>query len=149
QPFVPRKGMSDPREHLRDMDAEGIHRAVLYPGMGLLFHGIADPALATAICRAYNDWLADHCKAGPGRLYGAAAVPLQDVAAATAELTRAVERLGMCTAFIRPNPIAGRLLHHPEMDPFWQRAADLGVPIAVHEGTTRSSPTVADDRYQE
>jgi uncharacterized protein len=148
-PFVPRKGMTDPREHLRDMDVEGIRQAVLYPGMGLLFHGIADPDLATAICRAYNDWLADHCKTDPARLYGAAAIPLQDVAAAVSELTRAVEQLGMRTAFIRPNPIDGRLLHDPTLEPFWRRAADLGVPIAIHEGTTRSSRTVADDRYGE
>jgi predicted TIM-barrel fold metal-dependent hydrolase len=82
-------------------------------------------------------------------LFGAAAVALQDVSTAVDELTRAVEKLGMRTAFIRPNPTAGRLLHDPAMEPFWQRAAELRVPIAIHEGTTRSSPTVADDRYDE
>jgi predicted TIM-barrel fold metal-dependent hydrolase len=146
-PYVPRPGLVDANAHLRDMDVEGIRQAVMYPGIGLLFAGIADPGLAAACCRAYNDWLSDHCKADAGRLFGAAAVPLQDVDAAIAELTRAVETLGMRAAFIRPNPHAGRSLHHAALDPFWRRAAQLGVPIAIHEGTTRSCPTVADDRY--
>jgi predicted TIM-barrel fold metal-dependent hydrolase len=146
-PYRPRPGLRDPVAHLADMDAEGIDQAILYPGVGLVFAAIEDPALAVACSRAYNDWLAEHCAAAPRRLHGAAALPLQDVAAAVAELTRSVERLGMKTAYIRPNPVAGRALHHPAHEPLWQRAAELGVPVAIHEGTTRTSPTVAEERY--
>src|SRR5581483_3287838 len=148
EPYVPREGLWDARAHLRDMDAEGIGRAVLYPGVGLVFAGIGDPALATACCRAYNDWLAEHCRADRTRLLGAAAVPMQDVGAAVAELTRAVEAHDFHAAFIRPNPQGGwRTLHDRALDPLWRRAADLGVAIAVHEGTTRTCPTVAEDRF--
>ncbi len=148
-PYVPRPGLRDAEAHLRDMDLEGIRQAILYPGVGLVFAAIEDPVLATACCRAYNDWLAEHCQAAPGRLFGAAALPLQDVDAAVAELTRAVESLGMKTGYIRPNPIAGRVLHDPAHDALWRRAAELGVPIAIHEGTTRTCPTVGAERVED
>jgi predicted TIM-barrel fold metal-dependent hydrolase len=146
-PYVPRPGMGDPREHVADMDREGIRQAVVYPGIGLLFQSIADGELAAALCRAYNDWLREHCSAAPGRLFGAAAIPLQDVRAAVAEIERVAGADELCALFIRPNPVGGRLLHDPELDPFWRAAADARLPVAIHEGTTRSSPTVAQDRY--
>lgn len=148
-PYVPRAGLRDAHALLADMDAEGIAQAILYPGVGLVFAAIEDPLLANACCRVYNDWLAEHCTAGPGRLFGAAAIPLQDPQSAVDELTRAVESLGLKTAYIRPNPVGGRLLHDPAYEPIWRRAAELGVPIAIHEGTTRTCPTVAEDRFGE
>lgn len=148
-PYVPRPGMGDPREHVADMDLEGIEYAVVYPGVGLLFQAIEDGELAAALCRAYNDWMREHCSAAPGRIFGAAAVPLQDPRRAVAEVERIAGVAAFRSLFVRPNPANGRLLHDRAFDPFWQAAADAGLPVAIHEGTTRSSPTVADDRYQE
>jgi len=148
-PYVPRPGMGDPLAHVADMDREGIRHAVVYPGVGLLFQAIEDGELAAALCRAYNDWLREHCAAAPGRIFGAAAVPLQDPRAAVAEVERIAGAAELRSLFVRPNPAGGRLLHDRALDPFWRAAADAGLPVAIHEGTTRSSPTVADDRYQE
>lgn len=148
-PYVPRPGMGDPREHVADMDQEGIRHAVIYPGMGLLFQAIADPELAAALCRAYNDWLREHCAAAPGRIYGAAAVPLQDVGLAVREIERIAGAPEIRALFIRPNPVNGRLLRDPQLDPFWRAASEAGLPVAIHEGTTRSNPTVAEDRYDD
>jgi len=148
-PYVPRPGMADPLAHVADMDSEGIRQAVVYPGLGLLFQSIADGELAAALCRAYNDWLREHCSAAPGRLFGAAAVPLQDPRAAVVEVERIAGTPELRALFVRPNPAGGRLLHDPALDPFWRAAADAGLPVAIHEGTTRSSPTVADDRYEQ
>ena len=77
----------DSASQLAAMDHEGIDVAVLFPSRGLFTLGDSDlePALATAISRAYNDWLADFCRGGPGRLFGAAMIPPQDVAGAVAE----------------------------------------------------------------
>lgn len=150
QPYVPRPGMGDPREHVADMDLEGIRHAVVYPGLGLLFQSIEDGALGAALCRAYNDWLQEHCATAPTRLFGAAAIPLQDPALAVAEVERVASSLPQMRAvFVRPNPAGGRLLHDPALDRFWAAAAQARIPVAIHEGTTRSSPTVADDRYDE
>ena len=77
-------GGSDPMARLRDMDAEGIDQAVLYPTIGLYFSVVDDPAAAVALAAAYNDWLAGYCAADPRRLFGAAMLPLQDPDAASA-----------------------------------------------------------------
>lgn len=126
-----RPGGSDPRARLADMDAEGIDAAVLYPTAMLSW--IEEVDLYTAACRAYNGWLRDYCAASPSRLFGVAVVPLQDPAAAIAELRRARRELGFKAAMIRPAPYIGRSkLHHPDYDPFWAAAAAEDCPIGVH-----------------
>jgi predicted TIM-barrel fold metal-dependent hydrolase len=123
----------DPRERLRVLDAEGIDAAVLYPGLGLSLPAVRDPVLAVACCRVYNDWIAEFCAAAPTRLFGAAALPLQDPAAAAAEVRRAARELDLRAAFVRPNPLPdGRLLHDPVFDPVWSALEDTGMPLAFH-----------------
>src|SRR5690606_37701390 len=60
---VHREGAVDPKLRLADMDTEGIDVAVLYGVVSLGFHGLDDRDFANAVCRAYNDWLADYCSA--------------------------------------------------------------------------------------
>jgi predicted TIM-barrel fold metal-dependent hydrolase len=141
--FVPPAGGSDPRARLADLDAEGIAAAVLYPSTGLLLGGVEDPPTAVALCRAYDDWLAEYCAADARRLFGAAAVPLQDPAAAAEEAVR----LGFRAVFVRPNPFQGRTLGDPVYDRLWATCAEAGVAVAVHEGTTLHVPTAGADRF--
>lgn len=141
-----RPGGSDPAVRLADMDAEGIDQVVLYPSIGLYAAALADPAAAAAVATAYNDWLASYCAADPRRLFGAAMVPLQDPAAAAAELERAVDTLGLVAAFVRPNPCAGRSLCDRAYDPLWETVAGLGVPVGIHEGSSVTIPTLGSDR---
>lgn len=129
-----RKGMKEPAARLEDMDLEGIDVAVLFGTLiGLSAGNIADPSLANAICRAYNDWLAEFCARNPARLKGVALVPLQDVQLAVKELERATERLGMPTAML-PTNIHGKNLDHPDLYPFYDAAQALGVPLCCHAG---------------
>src|SRR6185503_16065526 len=65
-----RKGGFDPHARIPDMDLDGIDAAFLYPSVGLFAGAIKDPALAAAVCRAYNRWLADYCSPYPDRLFG-------------------------------------------------------------------------------
>ncbi|MBI1814714.1 MAG: amidohydrolase [Deltaproteobacteria bacterium] len=138
----------DPQARLRDMDSEGIDIAVLYPSIGFYIPELNDVPLMAALCRAYNNWLADYCRAAPDRLVGVALLPLHDIDESIRELTRATEQLGFRGAFFRPNPHAGRPIHHPAYDRFWECAASLGVPIAVHEGLSDSLPTLGRDRFE-
>jgi predicted TIM-barrel fold metal-dependent hydrolase len=139
-------GGFDPQQRLRDMDSEGIDVGVLYPTVSFFFPELPDGELHAALCRAYNDWLADFCRTDPRRLVGIALLPLDDVDAAIAELERAVTRLGFRGAFFRPNPYAGRPIQSPGYEPFWQCAESLGVPITVHEGVSDTLPTGASAR---
>jgi predicted TIM-barrel fold metal-dependent hydrolase len=139
-------GGSDPKLRLSDMDTEGIDQAVLYPSVGLYVWSLADPAAATALARAYNDWLASVCATDPVRLFGAAMLPVQDLVSAVAELRRAVRELGFRAAFVRPNPCCGRSLSDPAYEPLWEAAEDLGVAVGVHEGSSVILPTLGSDR---
>ncbi len=66
------------------MDAEGLDLAVLFPRRGLFVLGLdsvdqigadgLEPEFATAIARAYNDWLKDFCDDAPDRMFGAGMV---------------------------------------------------------------------------
>jgi predicted TIM-barrel fold metal-dependent hydrolase len=141
-----RPGGYDPDARVADLDVEGIAAAVVYPTMSL-FYGPVDEIQAlrnvdfVLDCqRAYNDWVAEFCAAHPRRLFGVAAVPLQDVAKAAAEARRAV-KLGLRGVFIRPSPYVDELpLSHPVYDPFWATCQDLDVPVGLHPGVHVDTP---------
>lgn len=136
----------DPSLRLADMDSEGIDQAVLYPSIGLYFCAVPEPSAAVTLAAAYNDWLAAYCATDPRRLFGAAMLPLQDPAAAAAELRRAVGALGFVAGFVRPNPVLGRSLSDRAYDVVWDAAEELDVPIGIHEGSSVIVPTLGADR---
>jgi predicted TIM-barrel fold metal-dependent hydrolase len=142
-----RPGGFDPHKRIPDMDMDGIDAAFLYPSIGLFVGGVVDPALAGAICRAYNRWLADYCKPYPDRLFGVAMLPMQDVDTAIAEMTFARKELGMKGGFLRPNPYNNRLIHDPVYEPFWKAAEELDFSIGFHEGAAPGMPQVGVDRF--
>src|SRR5205823_1118597 len=82
-----------PAKQLADTDAEGVDLAVLYPSMGLGIGLLDDLAAAQRAARAYNDWLAQLCRAAPERLKGVALVAPRQPSAAD-ELLRCVLELG-------------------------------------------------------
>ena len=96
KPYVPRPGMGDPREHVADMDLEGHPARGGLPGARTAVPIGRVGALAAALCRAYNDWLQEHCATAPTRLFGAAAILLQDPDAAVAEVERVARRCRRC-----------------------------------------------------
>src|SRR4051794_10551428 len=68
----------DAASQIDAMDAEGLDLAVLYPSRGLFVLGLdsvesigsdgLEPEYASAIARAYNDWLAEFCSHSPARM---------------------------------------------------------------------------------
>lgn len=132
RPHPRREGMKDPRARLADMDGEGIEAAVLFGGaLAGSIPALEDAGLAAALARARNSWLAEYCAAAPERLKGVAVLPQQDIAAAVAELSRAVTELGFVGAAILPN-LRGRHLGDPYFFPLYEEARRLDVPICVH-----------------
>lgn len=140
-------GAFDVHARVADMDRAGISRSVLFPTLGLGFASLEADDVQIALCRAYNDWLAGECATHPGRLLGVAVLPQADLHASIAEATRAVETLGFRAVMMRPNPVRGRTLDHPYWEPLWTRLESLGVPLAVHEGTTGDVPQSGRDRF--
>jgi predicted TIM-barrel fold metal-dependent hydrolase len=126
-----RPGGFDPHKRIPDMDLDGIDAAFLYPSMGLFAGAVHDPALAGALCRAYNRWLADYCKPYPDRLFGVAMLPMQSVAHAIEEMKFARKELGFKAAFIRPNPYNNKMINHPDYEPFWAAAEEVDMVRAA------------------
>jgi uncharacterized protein len=141
-------GGVDPKARLADMDAEGIERSILFPTTGLFFGGVTDDRVNAALCRAYNDWLAEFCSADPARLIGVAVVPQCDPEAAAEEARRACTEHGYRGVMLRPNPIKGRNLNHPVYEPVWDTIAELDVTVAIHEGTTQNVVQAGLDRFE-
>jgi predicted TIM-barrel fold metal-dependent hydrolase len=124
----------DAKAQLDAMDLEGIDVAVTFRTIGS--HVIAidemEPALAAAICRAWNAWMAERAAEAPERIKGAAIVPLQDVALAVEEAEHAVRRLGHVALVLPNNAVCERPWYDEAYDPLWRTACDLGVPVAFH-----------------
>jgi len=115
---------------LKAMDHAGIARAVL----GLAGPGVqAERDTATAIrnARMSNDFLAREIEKQPQRYSGLAHLPMQDAAAAAAELERCMGDLKFCGAMINGHS-NGQYLDHRSLDPFWERAEALGALIYLH-----------------
>ncbi len=140
----------DQHVRIKDMDQEGIDAAVLYPGFWYpTSSSTNDAKLAAALCRAYNNWLADYCKPYPERLYGMAILPMQDITEAIREMRRVAKELNMKGVVIRPSPhpATGVNLHDPAFAPFWAEAQDLGITVALHEAAVGDRPTGGLDRF--
>ncbi len=134
----------DVPSHFAAMDLEGIDLAVLFPSRGLLVPGVTEvaPQLIMAAARAYNDWLADFCRDGQGRLFGVGMLDLRDTAGAAAEAVRCVGELGHVGLFLRPNIVENRPLFDEKYEPLWATIAELDVPVCFHEGAKVRVPQV-------
>jgi predicted TIM-barrel fold metal-dependent hydrolase len=143
---VRQEGGRDPRVRIDILDSEGIDAAVLYASAGQLFFLFERPDVAAALCRAYNDWLAEFCAHDPRRLVGVALLPQQDPELAAEELERVVGAYGFVGGTLRPNRICGRTVDDPDFDVVWATAARLDVPIAFHEAYIPGIDTVGVDR---
>lgn len=137
----------DGPSYLRAMDQGGIDAAVLYPSLGLFvpFLSFLSAAESADVCRAYNDWVAEHCATDPARLAAAALVPLIDGDMAAKEARRAAG-MGLVAVVGRPNHLYGRNLGDPAYDPLYEALVEEGLVLAVHEGLGLH-PTMGSDRF--
>jgi predicted TIM-barrel fold metal-dependent hydrolase len=125
-------GAMNPTERVQLLDREGLAATVLYPSLGLAWETeLEDPQLAAAHARAYNRWIVDFCADSHGRLVPIAHISLGDGQEAAAELARAVKS-GAKGAFVVPFTVTSKAHAHPDYDPFWATAQDLGVPVGIH-----------------
>ncbi|HKA54365.1 MAG TPA: amidohydrolase family protein [Candidatus Binatia bacterium] len=125
-------GSMDAKERVALLDREGLRAAILYPSIGLTWEcETEDFQLALAYARAYNRWIVDFCSEYKDRLIPIAHVSLADGHEAAKELERAV-KAGCKGAFVAPFTITNKAHAHPDYDPFWAKAQELGVPVGIH-----------------
>ena len=85
------KAAYEPQAMIEELEIDGVWGACLQPSQGLFWYRIPDSAMLSAICRSYNDWIADFCKPYPERLKGIAMLNVDDVDEACQELERCVQ----------------------------------------------------------
>ncbi len=134
-----RPGLTDGARRGEDQDIDGVSAEFLYPGYFAMF-SMRDTDLLIALQKNYNDWLKDFCDASTGRLFGLAALPMQDPAAAVRELERVIS-MGYKGAVIPANAPKGHSYADADYDPVWARAAEANLPLSVHVGCASHNPT--------
>ncbi|NEO42072.1 MAG: amidohydrolase [Moorea sp. SIOASIH] len=134
--------------HVQEMGQMGIDQAFLYPTYGLWLWAIdtMKPEVAGAYTRAYNNWLKDFCSYDQDRLKGVGAINPH----APEEMVKQLHQIadfGWKAVFLRPNPVKGRLLSDSAYEPFWTECEQLGIAVAIHEGTHSRLPTTGTERF--
>ncbi len=139
---------TEPVGQLRSMDSTGVDVAFLFPTLATYLVGIdtLDAPMAGAFARAYNDWLRGYCQEDPARLQGVGLMSAHDPVTMVEELER-VAGFGWKAVVVRPNPVKGRLLSHPDHEPFWAACERLSIAVAIHEGTHTRLPSTGADRF--
>lgn len=123
-------GLLDLDLQVDDMCRQGVaRRALAIPPFTLRYDLPPDEGVRWA--RAINEGIAEVMTPYGNAFVGFATVPLQDVEAAVTELDYAVGQLGMRGIEIATH-IAGVELDDRRLDPFWERAEELRLPILVH-----------------
>ena len=131
-------GIRDGAYRHEDQDEDGIEAEFLYPGFFGLF-SFENTELLVACQRNYNDWLHDYASASNGRLFGLAAIPIQDPQAAVEELHRVVKRgfKGGCIPCTAPPEVPYK---DECYEPVWAAAEEANFPLSMHVGTNAYVP---------
>jgi len=140
----------NPKLTCEDLEQAGIDIAFMYASQGFYaaFCDGMDPKLATATCRAYNNWLADFCRYDSSKLRGVIVISLIDPDGAVEELKRGVKELGMRAMVTRPNRVNGRNLGDEAHSKFWETCEDLGVTVSLHVATHAFMPETGADYFK-
>jgi len=129
-------GAFDGAERREAMDMLGFARQLVFAT-----HSVAkpfspssklEPRLRYGCARAHNRHMSDFC-AHDDRLMGVAIVPLDDPAFAIAEL-ELVLKSNLKAVWVPHRPCGDKSPGHVDLEPFWARLAEAGVPFLLHVG---------------
>src|SRR3954471_22107739 len=118
-------------ERIETMDRQGVDMQAL--SINFYWWYAADRDLARRIVSAQNEGLAAWVNKHPDRFVALASVALQFPELAAEQLEDGVKRLGLRGASIGGHT-NGEDLSLPKYDPFWAKAAELGVVVFMHPG---------------
>jgi predicted TIM-barrel fold metal-dependent hydrolase len=124
------RGGWDPEARLADQDRDGVGAEILYPTVGMLLCTHPDFDYKHACFQAYNTWIAEYCAAHPERLLGIGQTAMRSVEDGIADLER-IKALGLRGVMMPGNPALGDY-DDPIYGPFYDAAADLGLPLSFH-----------------
>ena len=128
----------EPAPRVALMDDQGIDRALMFPTLASLIEERLrdDVELTHAAIHALNQWMHETWTFNyHDRIFPVPVITLPIVERAIEELDWVVER-GARAVLIRPAPVPGyrgpRSFGLPEFDPFWRKAVEADVLVALH-----------------
>ena len=136
-----------PQERSRTLDLLGFQGQLVFSTFAGQYLASDDLDLVYGGTRAHSRAMAEFCSADE-RLMAVALVPLRDPKRALIELDAAFE-LG-CKAIHVPSDAPGGNTRgfspaHADLDPFWARVEELGLPIMLHIGGGKLLPPAYHD----
>jgi uncharacterized protein len=134
---------------LTDMDVEGVDVAILMPTrmLGMIMVDGLDPEQALAMCRVYNDYVAEFASAAPDRLKFWAWLPKQSAELAAQEAKRCMEELGAVGVAMTTHGVDDHLLLDEFFEPLWAELNRLCAPLGMHVSNSAKHDNIR-TRYQ-
>jgi predicted TIM-barrel fold metal-dependent hydrolase len=132
----------DVHERVKAMDEDGVWGSLLFPTFprfgGNRFLEATDLDLALACVRAWNDWMLDEWwPTYPDRFIPQTLIPLWDPQLAAREIARCANKGAKSVAFVEnPHPLGLPSFPSKHWDPVFAAAADTGLPLSMHIGTS-------------
>lgn len=130
--------ITDVADRLNDMDTLGVDTQVVYPTLFLICL-TEDAKLETALCAAYNRFMAKAYAESKNRIRWVLVPPLRDPDAAIEEIRYGKEH-GAAGIFFRAIEV-DMSLAEPYFSPIYAEAARLNLPICIHTGAGSSKIT--------
>jgi hypothetical protein len=130
----PHRSVHNADEMRAGLSAIGIDIGVLFPDNLLLFALLANIEYATALGRAYNQWLVDEWLTGSDGLYGALMAMPQNPAATVEEIQRHAGHEKIVALYL-PTAGVNPLWGHRKYDPIFAAAQEAGLPVVLHSVT--------------
>ena len=128
-------GVADDNSAARrtDMDTEGRDIDFIIPGTWAYGAPDLEMSLTRCLYRAYHRFMADYCSADPRRLKSMIAVNGAD----PEEGAKGIREYGKqdWVAAVWPNVPLGLPIDDPDLEPIWQAASEMDLPIAYHSFT--------------
>lgn len=126
--------MTDPAVRIEWLDGQGIAKQVVTTGTGYtLARVIEDPDLGMRTLEAVNTWMGERSKGHADRIMPTTTLRWEDPDWCVRELTR-MRELGSRTFLINAEPVGDRPTTHPDYDPVWAAASELGMIGVIHVG---------------
>lgn len=113
-----------------DMDKMGVDLQILSPVPRQMYPALK-PDVVVKSAQMVNDNLLAMASNRPDRFAAIGTLPLQEPAAAVAELERCMTKLGM-KGFQVPTNVGGKELSDPSLEPVWAKAEQLGAVVVIH-----------------
>jgi len=130
------RGGWDPEARLGDLDIDGVDIEILFPTTGMNLYTIENQQLRSELFRAYNEWLTIFCAHTPERYKGIALVDPEALVDPLSAL-RQLREAGMVGVMIPLFPASEGSYRDGSLDPFWQAAEQLDLPVNLHSSTFR------------